>query len=303
MKKNFHHKLLVLLLLVYGIMIQFVQAQEATEVSPTILGLRYFLPQTKVPYILVTTKKKVGRKFEPVSNVTVQVYVNETTESNLLGTVTTAGNGEGKIAFPASFKNIWDAQDELKFVAASVPAKGEESLSADLTIKKAILVIDTLNNGETRSVTAQLQEKSGDVWVPVKEIEMKLGVKRMLQNLSVGDEATYTSDSAGTASAVFMRDSIPGDKKGTIILVAQVEDNDVYGNLTAEKAVTWGKPVVVTNQFWHRSLWSTGDRAPYWLLFLALSIVAGVWGTFIYLILQLLKIRKLGKDYERTVHT
>jgi len=33
-------------------------------------------------------------------------------------------------------------------------------------------------------------------------------------------------DSTGMASAGFKRDSIPGDEKGNLILVARVEDND-----------------------------------------------------------------------------
>lgn len=301
MKKNYHHKIFIIFLLILGFTINKIKAQDSAEVSPTILSLQYFLPENKIPYIIVNTKKKVGRKFEPVANIPVNVYFNEATENNLLGKIITTNNGEGKVAFPASFKNTWDSINEFKFVAESVPAKGEELLSADLTIKKAILVIDTLNDGESRTVTAQLKEKTGDEWVSVKEIEMKLGVKRLLENLTVGDAETYTSDSSGTANAVFIRDSIPGDDKGNIILVAKVEENDIYGNLIVEKSVPWGKPVIANSHFWHRTLWSTGNRAPIWLLFIALSIIIGVWGTFIYLILQVLKMKRMGKEYEKKV--
>jgi hypothetical protein len=301
MKKNFHHKIFIIFLLVFGISIYKTKAQDSAEVAPTILSLRYYLPENKIPYLIVNTKKKAGRIFEPVKNITVNVYYNEATENNLLGKIITASNGEGRVAFPASFKNTWDSINEFKFVAESVPAKGEELLSTDLTIKKAILVIDTLNDGESRTVTAQLKEKTGDDWVAVKEIEMKLGVKRMLENLTVGDAENYTSDSSGNASAVFIRDSIPGDNKGNIILVAKVEDNDIYGNLVIEKPVPWGKPVIAESHFWHRTLWSTGNRAPIWLLFIALSIIIGVWGTFIYLVRQLLKMKKMGKEYESKI--
>jgi len=85
-------------------------------------------------------------------------------------------------------------------------------------------------------VPAQLKEKNGNEWVAVKEIEMKLGIKRMLGNFTVGDEETYTSDSTEMASAEFKRDSKPGDEKGNLILVARVEDNDDYCNLVAEKS-------------------------------------------------------------------
>lgn len=303
MKKSNHLKIVSIFLFFCGAGINKAIAQDSVEVSPTILGLRYFLPENKIPYIIVNTKKKVGRKFEPVKNVTVNVYVNEATANNLLGKITTAVNGEGRIAFPVSFKNTWDSLNEFKFVAESVPAKGEEILNADLTIKKAILVIDTLANAEARTVTAQLKEKAGNEWVAVKEIEMKLGIKRSLGNLTVGEVETYTSDSTGTVSAEFKRDSMPGDEKGNLVLIARVEDNDIYGNLVVEKPVPWGVKATVEQHFWHRTLWSTGGLAPMWLLFIAFAIVIGVWGTLIYLLMQLLKMRKIGKAYQQKLTT
>ena len=303
MKKSNHFKIVFIFLFFCGASINKAIAQDSVEVSPTILGLRYFLPENKVPYIIVNTKKKVGRKFEPVKNVTVNVYVNEATANNLLGKITTAVNGEGRIAFPASFKSTWDSLTTFKFVAESVPGKGEEILNADLTIKKAILVIDTLAGADTRTITAQLKEKTGNEWVAVKEIEMKLGVKRSLGNLTVGDAESYTSDSTGTASAEYKRDSMPGDEKGNLVLVARVEDNDVYGNLVVEKPVSWGVKAKVEQNFWHRSLWSTGGRAPIWLLTIAFAIIIGVWGTLIYLLRQLLKMRKIGKAYQQKLTT
>jgi ribosomal protein L7Ae-like RNA K-turn-binding protein len=303
MKKNNHHKYFIILLFFSATAIGKIQAQDSAEVPPTILSLRYFLPENKVPYIIVNTKKKVGRKFEPVKNLPVNVFYNEVAENNLLGKITTAENGEGRIAFPPSFKNKWDSLTEFKFVAESVPAKGEELLTAEITVKKAILVIDTLADAETRTVTAQLKEKVGNEWVAIKEIEMKLGIKRLLGNLTVGDAETYTSDSTGIASALFNKDSMPGDGKGNLILVARVEDNDNYGNLVVEKSVPWGKTVQADTHFWHRTLWSTGGRAPVWLLFLALSIIIGVWGTLIYLVRQMFKVKKMGKVYDRGFNT
>ena len=129
--------------------------------------------------------------------------------------------------------------------------------------------------------------------MPVKDIEMKLRIKRMLGNLSVGDAETYTADSTGTASAEFKRDSMPGDQKGNLTLVARVEDNDKYGNLVVEKTVPWGVAVKQNKNFFdQRTLWSTRFRTPLWLLFMAYSIVIGVWGTIIYLIWQIVKIKK-----------
>jgi hypothetical protein len=236
MKLNFHHKLLFTLLFLLTISTGMIYAQE-TEAAPTLLSLKYFLPENKVPYITVITRKKIGRKFEPVPGVTINVYLTSVTPASLVGKVTTAVNGEGRVAFPAALKANWEELDAFTIIAQSVPAGKEESLTEELPVKKAILVIDTANEDGIRNVTGMLREKKGSEWVAVADVEMKLKVKRALGNLTLGDAESYTSDSSGTASAVFIRDSIPGDEKGNIVLVASVEDNDSYGNLVVEKTV------------------------------------------------------------------
>ena len=294
MKVYKYLKLVGSLVLLLGTSIDTIKAQD-TEASKPTLSISYFLPANKVPYLEVNTRKKVGQKFEPVKNIRVDIYFNEAEPNNLLGKVITDSIGKGRIGLPPSFKNNWDSLNEFKFLAQSEPSSGQETLSADITIKKAILIVDTASAEGTRMVTAELKEKNGNDWVPVKDIDMKLAVKRMGGNLSVGDKDFYTSDSMGVSSAEFKRDSIPGDQKGIITLVAEVDDNDTYGNLATEKAVDWGKVILPQKNFFaQRTLWSIRSETPIWLLFTVWSIVIGIWGTIIYLVFQILKIKKLG---------
>jgi len=80
-----------------------------------------------------------------------------------------------------------------------------------------------------------------------------------------------------------------------MVLVAKVEDNDQYGNLLVQKTVPWGVALKTNNGFFNqRTLWTTRFRAPLWLLFMAYSITIGVWGTIIYLVLQIFRIKKIG---------
>jgi hypothetical protein len=293
MKAFRYHKLSIILLLLFGPWISKINAQDSVA-SKTQLSISYFLPVNNLPYLEVNTRKKNGRKFEAVTNIPVNIYFDQAERKNLLGQVTTDSTGKGRIGLPASFKNEWDSLNEFKFIAEESSPQGE-ALSADITIKKAILTIDTTSADGTRMVTAELKEKNGDNWIPVKDIDMVLSIKRLLGNLSVGDKETYTSDSTGVSRAEFKRDSIPGDQKGNIILVAQIVDNDNYGNLAVEKLVNWGTPVKPPKNFFaQRALWSIRTETPFWLLFTVYSIVLGIWGTFIYLIFQVRKIKKLG---------
>jgi len=269
------------------------RAQDSTK-APTVLAINYFLPATHVPYLEVSTKTKVGRKFEPVKGVRVMVYCNEQSASHLLGTVTTGETGIARLGIPPSFRDTWDSSGQFKFIAAGDSATGNGDLNSDITIKKAILVVDTVTQDGVRTVTGTLKEREGDTWKPVPNIDIRLSVKRMDANLSVGDKDTYTSDSTGLSTAQFKRDSIPGDSRGNIILVAEVDDNDTYGNLFAEKTVNWGRAFTPPSNFFaQRTLWSTRFKTPIWLLAIAYTVVIGVWGTIFYILFQLVRIKRM----------
>ena len=155
--------------------------------------------------------------------------------------------------------------------------------------------MDTSTSEGVHSINVQVMYFEKD-WVPAKDVEMKIGVERSGGGiLSAGEEATYTTDSTGMVTVEFKRDSLPGDQQGNFVLVAKVEDNDLYGNLLIKKTVPWGVVVKPETGFFNqRTLWTTRFRTPPWLLVIAYSIVISVWGTLIYLIFQLLKIKKLS---------
>ncbi len=290
-----YHKLYLILFILFGLFSETLSAQDSAASHP-ILGISYFLPVSKTPYLQISTKKKVGRKFEPVKNIRVNVYLNDADPKNLIGEVVTDTTGLARIGLPPSFKGTWDSLNEFKFLAHVDSSSSRGALDADITIKKAILTVDTTTQDGARMVTGTLKEKNGNDWVPVKDIDIRLAIKRMHGNLSVGDKETYTSDSTGVSSAEFKRDSIPGDEKGNIILVAQVDDNDTYGNLVTEKTAGWGKALQPSKNFFaQRTLWSTARETPLWLLFTVWIIVAGIWGTIIYLVFQILKIKRMGR--------
>ena len=67
-------KLVISLVFLLGIAIYTIQAQDSVA-STTQLSISYFLPANKVPYLEVNTRKKVGRKFEPVKNISVEANV------------------------------------------------------------------------------------------------------------------------------------------------------------------------------------------------------------------------------------
>jgi len=284
--------LLVLPLLV-TLFAQRVAAQEDSVVAKELVKLKYFNDNNSLQFLLLENSLKTGKKIEPLSNKVFQIYLDSDKAENLIGKVTTDQSGKAKTILPPSLKNAWETNASHKFIVIA-EGKNKEPV-AELEITKAKIEIDTASNEGTRSILVRVKKYENNEWLPANEVEMKIGIQRLGGILSAGEAETYTTDSSGTASAEVNKDSLPGDQKGNIVLVAKVEDNDLFGNLIVEKAVPWGVAAKSDGTFFdRRSLWSTRIRTPFWLLFMAYSIVIGVWGTIFYLVLQIIKIKKLG---------
>ncbi len=292
MKKKLFHKSYILLIFI--LIITGVQAQDSVA-KESVLSIKYFSVDNKIPYLVVKSQSKLGKKYTPVKNVPVQVFIDsDSGEANLLGKVTTGENGEAKVILPASVKVFWDASSQHNFIASAAGTKEFDETKTELPVTKSKIIIDTSSGETAKTITAMVTELKDGEWVPAKDVEIKIGIRRLASILSAGDEETYTTDSTGQAVAEFKKDSLPGDEKGNIILIAKVEDNELYGNLVIEKSVPWGVSIKPENNFDKRSLFATRFKTPLWLLFMAYSIVAGVWGVIFYLVWQIIKIKKLG---------
>jgi len=272
-------------------------AQEEKPKPKLLLELGYHLSNNKIPFVSVYTKSKNERKFIPVPNIAVKIYLTQEADANLLGTVKTNNEGRGIVSFPPSVQALWDTATQFTIVGTTEANKDYRSTSSETSATKAKINLDTVMVDGARNILVTVTKKQGMNWVPAKDIETKITVKRSIGNLSVSDAETYTTDSAGQATVEFKRIGIPGDEKGNITLVARTEDNEFVGNLSIEKTVPWGSNFV--NQgidFNRRTLFATRNKAPWWLLFLAGSIFIGVWSVIVYLVSQIIKMRKLGTD-------
>jgi hypothetical protein len=267
------------------------------EKPEVMLNLRHFTDNNSLQYLKVQAQLKADNKLQPLTDVAVQLYLDSVTSTNLIGNIKTDEKGAAQTIVPASLKNLWASSTTHKFIAVAKPNPKGEATTTELEIAKSKIEIDTLNTDGTRSVTAKVFSYNSGEWLPAKDVEVKIGVERLGGSLKIGDDETYTTDSLGQVTGEFKLDSLPAtDAIGNIVLVAKVEDNDQFGNLSVEKTVPWGKYYQHVNTFGQRSLSAARFRAPLWLLFMAYSIVAGVWGVIIYLIIQVFRMKRLGAD-------
>ena len=269
-----------------------VHAQEASD-ETAILKLQYFNINNSVQYLLLESSTKKNKIFTPKKNILYKVYLDSFSNSNLIAEVKTNDEGKAKMFIPPSLKTVWDNSSLHTFIVM----QGDEEVLSDYSITKARIEIDTSTVDSIKNITVKVLKDENGKLIAVPDVEMKVGIKRLGGILSGGDEETYTTDSSGLVTLPFTKINMPGDKFGNIVLTAKIEDNEFLGNIIIEKKAAWGVPTIVNDDFFkRRELWSTRFRSPYWLLFMAYAIVIGVYGTLIYLVFQLVKIIKLGKQ-------
>ena len=268
----------------------FAQAPAKGSLS---LAVNYFVTNNQVPYLLVRVKTKVDGRFQTVAGIPVSLFLDKDSTGTAIGKVVTNEWGEATTLIRPTVKKQWNAGLKHTFLAKFAGNAKFDETTGDLTVGKAKILIDA---GADKKITATVMEMKDATWTPVKGVDVKMAVKRLGGDLPVNETATFTTDSTGTVSADFKRDSIPGDAKGNITLIAKVEDNDQYGNLSIEKVVPWGAKFTPVSTFNERTLFATRDKAPIWLQLIAYSIILAVWGILVYLVLNVLKIKRLGKQ-------
>jgi hypothetical protein len=272
------------------------QDEEKPEIM---VNLHYFSVNNGYQYIKADVKLKANNTLKPLKDVVLQVYLDSASAEYMIGKTRTNEKGEAKASIPYSLKNKWMASSTHKFIVITEATQKSDETTTELEITKARLVIDTLNADGARSVQAKVESLVNGEWVPAKDVEVKIGAKRLGGFLKISDDESFTTDSTGTVTGEFKLAELPSDDaKKDITLVARTEDNELYGNLSIEKTVPWGVVVAHQSNFGKRALWATRDKAPLWLLFMAFSIIAAVWSVIIYLVFQIVKIAKLGKEHD-----
>jgi len=256
-----------------------------------LLTLGYYNNNNQVQYLTARAKTKIDGKFKMVAGIHLNFYITAEVPANFLGKAITNDKGDATVLIPPSAKEEWLKSAKQSFIIVSDLSKLYDVTKATADITKAKLKIDT---AEDKKITVTFMELKDSVWSTVKGVDVKIAVKRMDGDLNISETPTYTTDSLGMVSADFKRDSLPGDVKGNLVLIAKVEDNDSYGNLSAEKSVQWGSAFSYVSDFDNRSLFARRGRSPIWLELVAYSIIAGVWVILVYLFFQIRKLKSIG---------
>ena len=98
----------------------------------------------------------------------------------------------------------------------------------------------------------------------------------------------------GTGYVEFPKDII-GDYNGNVLVKGKIEEHSDYAYAETHAEINWAIPKHAAHlEGPIRTLWT--PIAPLWMIITLIIMLVGVWGHYIYAVIQLWKIKKLGKQ-------
>jgi len=257
------------------------------------LDINYFQIDNGLPTLNTLVRTRIDRRYEPVEGVDVKYYLNEIDENSFLGSTLTDPDGRAIFQLSESFKPIWDTTNVFTFYAVLVDDPNYEDADDDVEVSKARMTMELLEDeGKQLKVVVNKYLEDGSL-EPATEVSLIIKVKRTFGFLKIGDDSYETDDNGEVV--VDFPDDIPGGMTGELTIIASIDDNDDFGNLQIKDTAKWGTQIANEDFFAERSLWAKRDRAPYWLLIFPNLIIIGIWGTLIYLVYLIFRIKRMGR--------
>ncbi len=124
---------------------------------------------------------------------------------------------------------------------------------------------------------------------PVEGAKVAFTVKRTFGELPIGAEDTLDD---GTAAVPFPV-ALPGDAQGYLQVIAEIKGPKAFEGTRFQAPIEGGKVIPLEKNPFPRALWS--PRAPATLLIIIFLLLGAAWGTYAYVVFQLIQIKKGSK--------
>lgn len=261
------------------------EEEEAVElISPSIELLCIQKGDSSVD-LKATVKAKVEGKMRKLYGLKAVFYQLTDSAETELGTLRTDLNGIAVFNVKADrVKALADGSLSYKVVVAG--PKNMEEGSGEVMVKRALLIMTPVKEGELYSVQFRLLDLSTGEEKPVPEATLGLFVKRSFNPLKIGEG---TTDENGDAS-VEVPAGLPGDPLGNITLLGRLDEHETYGFLETASVQKWGVPVSNRIEDQPRALWSS--HPPLWMLITFIILMTAVWGHYAVIVYELFRLRK-----------
>lgn len=233
----------------------------------------------------VKIQAKVNGTFTKLPLLKISIVNVTPTGETPLGFAITDRNGKATINIKGDGL-VADTDGKVTLKALFAGNKQMDASDAEVIIKRALLVITPTMVDSVYTITAKIVDISSGAEVPVPEAAIGLFVKRTFNPLKIGEGTTDTNGEV----AIEVPKNLPGNDKHIITLIGRLDENEFYGNLEASVEQPWGTTVSTQNKIAPRALWS--NRVPIWMLVTFILLMTVVWGHYIVIIYELIRLRK-----------
>jgi len=279
------------IILLSGLIQGYAGNADTTEPSATVLRFTCISSSDDSVQLkgFVTVKHDEGST--NLVNAPVIFYSVEKDGDKKIGEAKTDIHGLAMIKIPA--RNSYQRNDQQMLSLKAVYEGNDkfETSEAEFGLKPAKFKVSFYEEDSIRYVKVEGTQFNADgTETSIGAMDIIVGVQKMLSMLKI---AEISLDSTGTGTAEFPRDII-GDSLGNLTVIASLEENDVFGNIKATATNNWGLPKhLISPDRPSRELWT--PIAPLWMIITLIIMLLGVWGHYVYAIIQLVMIKKSSK--------
>jgi len=238
-------------------------------------------------YFDIKAAAKVNRQNVDVTDIDLTIYNEFNDEKVKLGKATTNKKGEAKFALKSLAELTPDSTNTYNVI---ISFKGNDTFkkaSKTINFKNADINAKLVTIDSVNYITATLVNKATDSAI-VNQL-LKVQVQRLFKPLRIGKEFNMT-DEDGTIIAE-VKEGIPG-LDGNLAIEVVLNDSELFGTVKAIVNAPVGTPIVDESTFDQRTMWSPRNKTPLFLLIFPNILIFGIWGLIIYLITNLIKIKK-----------
>jgi len=284
-------KYLVIALLLVCIVPKYASAfpQESDEPVDPVLELFYTKDTDDQMWLKATLVYYVERQPIILEGHQVKFYAGE--DSLLfLGETKTDEEGVALLHIENYPEQAEDLDGVVRYFAEYLGNDSILPTEMDLYIKDVNLemVLELIDSVKTIQAIASY-DSEGEI-IPAADEDIYFFVPRMFSDLPVGEEFL---DEDGQIAIEFP-DDIPGDADGFLEVVVRFDQHYLFGTVEKRQKIQWGIPTKHEIPISYRALWT--QIAPMWMIISLSIMLVGVWSHYIFVIIQLFKIRRLGKN-------
>ncbi|MCK5637582.1 MAG: hypothetical protein KAH67_02645 [Flavobacteriaceae bacterium] len=261
-------------------------AQE-TKKNKVRLNIQYVKIMGGEIYFDVKASSKVKKKNIKVPNIELTLY-NELEDDKIeLGKTTTNMDGKSRIILK-SLNEI--SSDSSNIYNILVSFKGNESYKKakkSISFQDAQIKAKLITKDSTNYITATLIDS--ETKNPIVDESLTVQVQRLINPLRIGEEFNNTDDEGSIL--VPIEEGIPG-VDGNLALEIVLNESDDYGTIKAIVNAPIGTVIVDESTFDQRTMWSSRNKTPIFLLIFPNLLIFGIWGLIVYLFINLFKLSK-----------